>query len=166
MPEYNRLVTRRNPETGAIETVTIPMTAPEIAAREAEGTASAIDRATIRSVDVDAERDRRLAKFTYDGHTFQSDPTSKIRISGAALAAVAYIADGGSPTDADWDNPGSQIPFTWLSVTNVLVSLTPNQMIAMGRAMMANEKAVIYAGRTLKEMSPIPADFRDDSYWP
>ncbi|MCP3878341.1 MAG: DUF4376 domain-containing protein [Sulfitobacter sp.] len=113
---------------------------------------------------VDAERDRRTnAGFTYLGHLFQSDQKSRENITGATTSAVAYLVSGGGVTEADWTGSGS--PFVWLAEDNTAVPLTAPEMIAFGNAAMAHVAALIYKGRAIKALDPIPADFTDDSYW-
>ncbi len=114
---------------------------------------------------VDAERDRRInAGFAWGGKQWQSDPDSRENINGAYSSALAYLMSGGSADEVYWSNPNT--PLTWLAEDNSLVTMTPAMMIDFGNAALAHKKAHIFAGRSLKDTDPIPADFVDDKWWP
>jgi len=114
---------------------------------------------------VNAERNRRIAAgFVWNGKTYQSDPESLANIAGAATSAIAALVAGVAPTEVYWTGTGA--PFTWLADDNTLTQMTPQDIISFGNAAMTHKAAIVYAGRSLKDMSPIPADFADDKYWP
>lgn len=113
---------------------------------------------------VDAERDRRIAEtFTFAGHAFQFDEASKMRVTGAATLAGFAVASGALSGNYRWN--GGAVDFTWLSSANVNVPLDAPTMFAMGQAAAEHERALIFAARVLKDMTPIPDDFADNSHW-
>tara|TARA_R100001086_G_scaffold16743_2_gene8193 strand:- start:2297 stop:2815 length:519 start_codon:yes stop_codon:yes gene_type:complete len=117
------------------------------------------------SEDVNKERNRRISGgFSWNGHTFQSDPDSRENIIGSSVDATEFMRSGGSSDEVYWQSPDT--PFVWLSEENQLVPLSPAQMIDMGRALLSHKKNCIFAARVLKDMDPIPSDFTDDKYWP
>lgn len=117
------------------------------------------------AADVDAERDRRMrSTFHFNGKDFDCDPVSLQRIIGSASLAGFFMASGGTATDVRWH--GGADPFVWIAADNSIVTMDAQTVFAFGQAAAANEAAHIFAARTLKDMSPIPVDFRDNSYWP
>jgi len=118
--------------------------------------------------DVDAERDRRLgpdATFVFEGATFQFGPESRENIMGAAnLAAIALTLDGKAPDDLYWHDGAD--PFVFLDAANTPVAMDAATVIAFGKAAAERKTAMIFAARALKEMTPIPADYTADSWWP
>lgn len=114
---------------------------------------------------VDIEADRRIADgFIFGAHVFQSDPKSKARITGAGALAGFAIANGAQADDYLWH--GGTAPFSWIAADNTIVQLDAHQMFGMAQAAADWEAQHVFAARALKDMSPIPLDFKDDQYWP
>lgn len=118
------------------------------------------------SRDVNAERDRRIsAGFTFGGKPYDFDMKAKTNISGAAqMAFMAIVTQPALATSSMWN--GGQQPFSWIAADNSAVEMTAQTVIAFGRAAAGHEQSHIMAGRLIKDMTPIPDDFKDDSYWP
>lgn len=114
---------------------------------------------------VDAVRDIRIASgFGFNGHVYQTRPEDRENIAGAATAALAAIVNGAQTGDYRWH--GGDSDFEWIAADNSTQPLDAQSTFAMGQAAMAHKQAHIFAARTLKDMDPIPADFREDQYWP
>lgn len=117
------------------------------------------------AAEVNAERDRRIsAGFTFDGKRFAFDPDSKQRVTGAATLAGFAIAQGAAAGYLLWH--GGATPFVWIADDNTLVEMDAPTCFAFGQAAAAHETAHIFAARQLKDISPIPADYADDTHWP
>lgn len=115
--------------------------------------------------DVDAERDRRIdAGVEFQGAVFQSRGTDRENIAGAAQLGFMAIVAGAQPGDFRWSNPDQD--FTWIASDNSLVEMDAQTVVAFGKASAERKQALIFAGRMLKDMTPIPADFDDDKWWP
>lgn len=115
--------------------------------------------------DVDAERDKRMRSNIYFmGKYFDVSTVSLQRITGAATLAGFAIAQGAAVGDYLWH--GGTTPFSWITDDNSIVQLDAHDMFNLGKLAASNETAHIFAARTLKDMSPIPQDFRDNIYWP
>ncbi|UWU13280.1 DUF4376 domain-containing protein [Rhizobium sullae] len=115
---------------------------------------------------VDAERDRRIAAgFTFQGVDYQSRPEDRENIMGACTAALAAIMAGAQPDDFRWH--GGDADFVWLAADNSAHPLDAQTMFAFGKAAMSHKQSHIFAGRALKDTSPIPADYAaNPAYWP
>lgn len=114
---------------------------------------------------VDAERDRRLAgTMTFMGVEYDVDQKSLARITGAATLAGFALAAGAQPGNFLWH--GGSEAFTWITADNTLVQLDAQMTLNLGKTAAANETLHIFAARALKDMSPIPADYTADAYWP
>lgn len=109
------------------------------------------------SKDINAERDRRLRRFTFDGREFDfcDGKGSDQNIAGAATLALAAVLTG-----VGWDEN-----FTWVAADNTTVPMTAQTCLNFGKAAADWKARHIRAARALKDMSPIPADFADDSRW-
>ena len=110
-----------------------------------------------RAPKVNAERDRRLRRFTFDGREFDfcDGRGSDQNIAGAATLALAAVLTG-----VGWDEN-----FTWVAADNTTVPMTAQTCLNFGKAAADWKARHIRAARSLKDMSPIPADFADDSRW-
>ena len=113
--------------------------------------------------DVDKERNRRIALIQYDGHEFEGDAVSLRRIDTAKTNALAAIINGSQPGDLRWADPN--IDFVWISHNNASVPMDAQGMLSFGLAAAAWEGRHILKARALKNMSPIPISYADDSYW-
>jgi len=125
----------------------------------------------VTSADVDAERDRRIsAGFEFNGVTYQSRlPGGQLSgdwdvITGKAVEALIAVMGGAQPGDLRWSDPGED--FAWIAANNSRVPMDAQTVIELGKAASAHRSAHTFAGSDLKAMTPIPADFRDDKWWP
>ena len=123
-------------------------------------------KVVITSEMVNSERDRRIALgFMFAGKLFDFDMKAKTNISGAAqMAFMAIVSQPKLAISAMWD--GGSSAFTWIANDNSAVEMTAQTVIAFGRTAAGHERAHIIAGRAIKDMAEIPADYTDDKYWP
>lgn len=121
---------------------------------------------SISGSDVDVERDRRIAAgFVFQGITYQSRPEDRENIAGAATAALGAIIAGKLSGDLRWADPDKD--FIWIAADNSEHPMDAQTTYALGQQAMAMKSACIFAGRALKDMSPIPTDYATNpSYWP
>ncbi|MCL8309008.1 DUF4376 domain-containing protein [Pseudomonas putida] len=114
---------------------------------------------------VDAERDRRIdAGVRFQDVLYQSRATDRENISGAAQLGFMAVVAGAQPGDFRWSDPDED--FQWIAADNSLVSMDAQTVVAFGKAAAERKQGLIFAGRQLKDMNPIPADFTDDKWWP
>lgn len=113
---------------------------------------------------VNAERDRRISKFTFNGVVYDYDPTSSDRIDKARGSALAAIIAGAQPGNLRWADP--EVDFGWIAANNSFTLMDAPTTLAFGNAAAAWEGLHIVAARTLKDMTNIPEDYANDSYWP
>ena len=114
---------------------------------------------------INAERDRRLGTtFTFAGKSYDCDTASLARITGAATLAGFAMGAGAAAGNLRWH--GGTADFTWIAADNTLTTMDAQTCFAFGNAAAANQSAHIFAGRTVKAMDPITADYTDDKYWP
>jgi len=112
-----------------------------------------------------AERQRRLELgFTFGGNVFDFDTEAITNINGAGSSAGIAVALGSSVNDYRWAN--AAVDFKWLAKNNLSVLMDAHDCFAFSQAAMAHKSAHVFAARTLKDMTIIPADFIDDKYWP
>lgn len=115
--------------------------------------------------DVDVERDRRIdAGVEFQGVTFQSRATDRENIAGAAQLGFMAMVGGAQAGDLRWSSPVTD--FAWIASDNSLVPMDAPTVVAFGKAAAERKQALIFAGRQLKDMDPIPADYTDDKWWP
>ncbi|MBS3648616.1 DUF4376 domain-containing protein [Pseudaminobacter sp. 19-2017] len=128
--------------------------------------------ATVTSEEVNAEALRRIEQgFRFNGKMFDNDTLSNRRISGAGTLALAAITQGKLPGDYHWHLTQAEIdagglPFSWIVKDNTTMLLDCHQVFELGQAAAAWEKAHVFAARALKDMGPVPLDYRDDKHWP
>ncbi|NVP54448.1 DUF4376 domain-containing protein [Mycoplana rhizolycopersici] len=114
---------------------------------------------------VNAERDRRIvAGLVFGGVLYQTRDQDRENIAGAGALAIAAIVNGAQPGDYRWY--GGDTDFTWIAADNSLHVMDAPTLIAFGNAVVNRKAALIHAARVIKDMSPIPADFANDRYWP
>lgn len=114
---------------------------------------------------VNAERDRRLALvFRFNGKLYDSDQNSMARITGAAALAGFAVGNGAQPGDLRWH--GGDSDFAWIAADNSLNAMDAYTVFAFGQAAAAHQSSHIFACRALKDMTPTPADYTADQYWP
>lgn len=131
--------------------------------------AMASEQAALNDALVTAERDRRIAggfKFTVGEttYTIQSRATDRENILGATAAAFRAVMGGKAAGDYQWDGSGED--FAWITADNQSVKMDAPTVVALGDTAVATKQALIYKARALKDLSPFPADYTDDKYWP
>lgn len=115
--------------------------------------------------DVDFERDRRIdSGVEFNGVTFQSRATDRENIAGAAQLAFMAVVGGAQGGDLRWASPDRD--FAWIASDNSLVPMDAPTVVAFGKAAAERKEALIFAGRQIKDMGPIPIDYTDDRWWP
>ncbi len=117
------------------------------------------------AADVDTERDRRIdSGIVFQGALYQSRATDRENIAGAAQLAFMAVVGGAQIGDLRWSNAGQD--FVWIAADNSLVPMDAQAVVAFGKVAAEHKRALIYAGRQLKNIEPIPADYTDDKWWP
>lgn len=100
--------------------------------------------------EVNSERDRRIEEtFEFRGKVIDNDDASQGRMQKAALRAL--------------QDP--EASFEWITADNTLLTLSAEGLIEMANASSSHEARMIQAARKLKDMSPTPRDFKEDTYW-
>lgn len=125
------------------------------------------------SLRITEERDARIARgFYFNGHIYDSRPEDQKRISGSALLAFMVIsAGGGTAGDNYWHINGQTVDstiteFGWITQDNQIVTMDAPTVIAFGKVAAEWERAHIFSARTLKDMDPVPDNYKNDMYWP
>ena len=115
---------------------------------------------------VNVERDRRLSSVMFLGRSFGfcDGRGSDQNIAGAVSVALSAIISGVSAGDLRWFDPGQD--FAWIAADNAPVPMDAQTVVAFGKSAASWKASHIYAGRSLKNMSPIPADYTADIRWP
>lgn len=105
---------------------------------------------------VNAERTRRItAGKVIDGvHVTGTDEDAR-NLTSLAMGAQLRLGMGDMTTLT-----------TYRDGDNVDHQLTPSQIVAIWQASAGYVSALYAASWSLKAMTPIPADFADDGYWP
>lgn len=98
---------------------------------------------------IDEERDRRIdAGFTWNGHQFQSRPSDRENILGAATIAMAFLSQGGSPDELRWAGPD---PFVWITADNSIIPLTAPEMVELFHTGVGYKTNLTFFARALKD---------------
>lgn len=119
----------------------------------------------LSGVDVDAERDRRMAYFSFGGVAYDFDEASRSRIDKARGRALAAILAGAQAGDYRWAD--ASIDFGWITASNAYTLMDAQTCLAFGNSAASWEGRHIIAARSIKNMSPIPADYAtNDERWP
>lgn len=110
------------------------------------------------SADVDAERERRRylpLSVTLGESTFaiNMDATAQANLQGLSTVGL-YLTSSGS---------AQMTPFR--DYDNQSHDLAPVDLVSLGLQVAAHIQALYTASWALKAMSPIPADYADDSHW-
>lgn len=140
----------------------IELTPEEVAEWEAQQIAEANRPGS--PMEVDVERDRRLATMSFDGAVFQSGPSSLGKIDSFGNKATAAVQGGSAAGDLLWFDPDND--FVWIAADNSLVPMDAPTMVEFANAASAWLHAHTLAARALKDSDPVPNDFAADSYWP
>jgi hypothetical protein len=117
------------------------------------------------SEDVNTERERRVrGGFIFNNTLFDFGDEAKARISGAATLA-GFALGAGSPDGYLRWHQGTD-DFAWIAADNSLMTMDAKTCFAFGQAAATHDSKHVFAARELKNMEPIPEDFRDDKWWP
>ena len=125
---------------------------------------AAHDPQAVRTSQVDAERDRRLARFPFGGRVYDFGSESQTNIAGAGTMALAAIISGKAAGDLRWADPDRD--FGWIATDNTLTLMDAQTTLAFATSAGNWKSAHIMIGRALKDATPIPADFANDANWP
>lgn len=119
----------------------------------------------VTSFDVNKERDRRMQTFSFAGKIFglRMDKGELANVSGAGTLSLAAIVNGAQPGNLRWANPDAD--FGWIAEDNTLMPMDAQTTWAFASAGAAHRQKVIFAARVIKDMSPIPVDYADGTYW-
>lgn len=118
---------------------------------------------SLSTQDVDQERDRRVnSGIIFEGLPFQTTPAARESITTASVRALVAIVRGVKKVDAREKSAS----YTWITTSNKLVELDAQQLIDLGNKVAEWQSANVLAARAIKDLPKIPADFRDDKYWP
>lgn len=85
---------------------------------------------------------------------YQSRATDRENISGAAQLGFMAVVGGAQPGDLRWSDPDQD--FEWIAADNSLVPMDAQTVVAFGKAAAERKQDLIFAGRQLKDMNPIP----------
>jgi len=118
----------------------------------------------ITSAQVDAERDRRMRLFPYGGKTYDFDEGGQTNISGAGTLAFAAIINGAQSGNLRWADANKD--FAWIAHDNSQVTMDAQTTWDFATKAAMWKSGHLFAGRALKDTSPIPVDYASDSYWP
>lgn len=120
---------------------------------------------SVKARQVNAERDRRLTSFPFEGKMFDfcDGKGSDINIAGAGTLALGAIIEGKQAGDLRWADPN--VDFTWVAADNSIVTMDALTTLNFAKAAAEWKARHIRKARTLKDMTPIPADYASDSRW-
>lgn len=114
---------------------------------------------------VNEERERRLeADFLFGSKMYQADRISIQRITGAATLAGFAMGAGALAGDLRWANPDRD--FGWIASDNTVTAMDAQTTFAFGQTAAGRETSIVFGAKNLREMDPIPHDYRDDRWWP
>ncbi len=126
---------------------------------------NSLQQIVFTSLDVDAERDQRIAAgFTYNGVFFQSRQFDLDNIRSMATAASVKIVQGAQDGDLRWFDP--EADFYWIAADNSHVQMSAPDMVSFAMVAATWGSKHILAASALKKMTPIPLDFTDNKWWP
>lgn len=117
---------------------------------------------------INAERDRRIdGGFVWNGISFQSRPSDRENIMGAAQLAMAYLGAGGDPLSLRWADP--EADFVWIAADNKTVPMTAADVCALFQAGVEFKSALTFCARAMKDAviaaeEPASVPWRDN--WP
>lgn len=118
--------------------------------------------------EIDNERDTRIdGGFTFGANTYQSRPSDRENVMGAAQLALAYLGADGDPSSLRWANPDAD--FVWIAADNQTVPLTAADVVALLQAGVAFKSALTFYARAMKDAviaaeDPSSVPWRDN--WP
>lgn len=99
---------------------------------------------------VDAERDRRIdGGFTFAGHRFQSRPSDRENVMGAAQLALAAMSQGAGAGNLRWADPDQD--FVWITAENDLFPMDAPTTVGLFQAGVAFKSRLTFYARGLKD---------------
>lgn len=106
---------------------------------------------------IDRERDRRIdGGFAFAGARFQSRPSDRENIMGAAQLGMAWMGAGGDPDTLRWSNPAAD--FAWITEDNTTMPMSASAVVALFQAGVAFKSALTFFARDLKDAVIAAAD--------
>ncbi|MCX5512287.1 hypothetical protein C3941_09470 [Kaistia algarum] len=139
----------------------VALTAEQETARRAEWAVNAAPRPS----QIDAECDRRtVTGFRFGGKAYRLDEKSIARITAMGADARFALLAGAGIGNLRWADP--EADFGWIATDNTVTPMDAPTMTAFADAAKLWVSKNTFAARNIKNMSPIPADFADDSRWP
>lgn len=118
----------------------------------------------ITSTEVNAEKDRRIAEgFSFKGHMFDFDEVAKSNINGAGSLAGIAIIGGATVGDYRWSDADKD--FEWITKDNVRLKLDAFDMLEMAKTAANHVSYYTFKARDIKDIVPIPEDYKEDKYW-
>lgn len=119
--------------------------------------------AIVTEDDVNAERDRRMNRFSFGGKEFQLGGPSLANVQGVGTLALAAIFSGSEAGNFRWADANED--FSWIAADNSSILMDAQTAWAFAQAAASWRKQCIYRARALKDMASIPADYTHDSHW-
>lgn len=117
---------------------------------------------------IDKMRDARIdGGFSWNEMRFQSRPSDRENIMGAAQLAMGFIAAGGDPSSLRWANPDAD--FEWILADNGRTNMGALDVIALFQAGVAFKSEQTFYARALKdavEAADDPLDVNIVDGWP
>lgn len=86
---------------------------------------------------------------TFGGVVYQTRPTDRENIIGAALMASLALAAGAQPGDYRWADPAAD--FEWIAMDNSKVQMDALTVIELGKAQAARKQELIFKARWIKD---------------
>ena len=117
----------------------------------------------VTGFEVNAERDRRIVTLIFAGKAYDLRDQSLANVSAAGTLALSAIISGAAPGYLRWADPGED--FTWIANDNTATPMDAQTCWAFAQAAAAWRKHYIFRARALKDMTPIPSDYKDGRYW-
>lgn len=100
--------------------------------------------------EVDMNRDARIeGGFMFAGHRFQSRPSDRENIMGAAQLAIAAMAQGATAGNLRWANPDQD--FVWITADNDLFAMDAPTTLGLFQTGVAFKSRMTFYARALKD---------------
>lgn len=115
--------------------------------------------------DVNTERDRRISDmFTFRGVAFQMDKASQQDVIAKGVLANFAIMQGAVEGNLRWADPSYD--FYWIATNNNFIPMDAQTMSAFAAAADTWVTTHKLIAAQIKQMNPIPQDYKNDNYWP
>lgn len=119
----------------------------------------------ITSNTIDFERDQRIEhNFTFANTAFQLDNISQQRIIAMGADARFAVLGGAQENNYRWADPDND--FGWIATDNSIMLMDAQTMVAFSDAAKLWVSKHIFAARAIKDMDPLPENYKDNMYWP